>query len=204
MSIQSFDVHELNELNQINGYYTVGFHPWYINPITPEDKFSLLENSLMNPLCLALGECGLDKNKGPEMKVQKEVFINQIGLAQKFNIPLIIHCVKAFDILFQLFRITPYFPVSIIHGFERNEALAIQLQKNGFFISLGVRAILSGKMDHLIKMSDSSCFFIESDDSDLPIQNAYEKVSKLKNESILKLLENQKKLYKKVFPKILL
>ena len=47
--------------------------------------------------CIALGEIGLDKLKGPSMEVQLAVFKEQIALSEKLELPVIIHCVRAWN-----------------------------------------------------------------------------------------------------------
>ena len=63
----------------------------------------LFEEYISHPKCIAVGECGLDYYRLPENKeekeknitLQKDIFIQQIELAKKFNKPLIIHIREA-------------------------------------------------------------------------------------------------------------
>ncbi len=76
-------------------FATVGFHPESLN----EEKFNsrLLEDLIGQPKVVAVGECGLDyfrikPNDFAAQKLQQEIFIAQIELAKKFNLPLVLHC----------------------------------------------------------------------------------------------------------------
>lgn len=117
----------------IDSFFSVGIHPWDADlPISIND----LEKLIQHQNCLAIGECGLDKLKGPDLEIQKKVFITQLELAVKYQKPVIIHCVKAFDELMEICK--PYhskIPL-IIHGFNKSFELAKQLMDKGFYISL--------------------------------------------------------------------
>ena len=113
-------------------YFSVGIHPWDADL---EISFSEFEGMIQNQNCLAIGECGLDKLKGPDLEIQKTIFISQLDLAVKYQLPVIIHCVKAFDELIEICK--PYYSkVSlIIHGFNKSSQLAKQLIDKGVYIS---------------------------------------------------------------------
>ncbi len=80
-------------------FFAVGTHPYDI------DKYdeAIIEKYASHPKCVAIGECGLDYYRLPEdeeekqenIKKQKEVFISQIKLANKYKKPLIIHIREA-------------------------------------------------------------------------------------------------------------
>lgn len=57
-----------------------------------------------NPI-VGIGECGLDYfyDHSPR-QIQREVFAYQVGLANEFNLPLIIHCRDAWDETFAILR----------------------------------------------------------------------------------------------------
>ena len=114
-------------------YFSVGIHPWDADKHIPLTE---LENTISHKHCLAIGECGLDKIKGPDLEIQNEVFLLQLQLAVNYQKPVIIHCVKAFDELIEISK--PYhskIPL-IIHGFNKSFQLAEQLISKGFYLSL--------------------------------------------------------------------
>jgi TatD DNase family protein len=45
--------------------------------------------------CLAVGECGLDKRIAIPIELQQLVFEKQLVLAQKYNKPVVLHCVAS-------------------------------------------------------------------------------------------------------------
>jgi len=76
-------------------YFAVGVHPY---DATNYDREYLVE-FISHKKCVAVGECGLDYYRLPkepneieaEKKLQKEVFIDQIELANEYDLPLIVH-----------------------------------------------------------------------------------------------------------------
>ncbi|MDR0557281.1 MAG: TatD family hydrolase [Treponema sp.] len=74
-----------------NVYFAVGVSPVEVQ--TPgRDWIQVIEQSLRLPHVIAIGETGLDyfRNSGNK-KSQIELFINQLDMAAKFNLPVIIH-----------------------------------------------------------------------------------------------------------------
>lgn len=119
-----------------DGYsYSIGVHPW------EADRFNekALIEAASNPLVKAIGETGIDMLRGPEPDVQEAVFRRHAELSETLRLPLIIHCVKAYDRIMAIRReIKPEQPW-IIHGFRGKPQLARQLLNAGFHISLGPR-----------------------------------------------------------------
>ncbi|MFD0894550.1 TatD family hydrolase [Luteolibacter ambystomatis] len=80
-----------------------GVHPWKAHLAAPgwEDRLhALLDRSPG----AAIGECGLDRwVKEPDIAVQSPVFEAQLRLAREFDRPVVIHCLKAWQPLFESF-----------------------------------------------------------------------------------------------------
>jgi len=74
-----------------NVYHAVGVSPSEVqNP--GKDWFSNIEQSVQYPRVVAIGEIGLDYyRKFGDKKSQIELFITQLDLASKLNLPVIIH-----------------------------------------------------------------------------------------------------------------
>lgn len=85
--------HEEPEYGQT---FSAGIHPWYI-PAHPEETLKELERLAASPSCKSIGEAGLDKYASTPLPLQRELFIRQAELAVSRQLPVIIHCVKAWD-----------------------------------------------------------------------------------------------------------
>ena len=120
-------------------YFAVGVHPYDIESY---DR-AYLEEYITHPKCLAVGECGLDYYRLPDDKDekervkehQKEVFIDQIDLANKYQKPLIIHIREAsFDSNEILKKYSKY--GGVLHCFNASELL-LELSEYGFYYGIG-------------------------------------------------------------------
>ena len=75
-------------------YATVGVHP---DDCDKYDQVKLENLILSSDKVLAIGEIGLDYYHTKENKEQqKQVFISQIKLAKKHNLPIVVHCRDAY------------------------------------------------------------------------------------------------------------
>ncbi len=179
-------------------YISVGLHPWHIFPEKWNQDFELLTRYTEQKNCVSLGECGLDRLKGPHIKLQIEVFVKQIQLAIKCSKPIIIHCVKAYDLLIPLINEYHKDQIFIIHGFNSKYQIAEQLLKYSCFFSFG-RALIdprNKKLHHLFKTLPLSQVFLETDQSEIPISHLYAFASECRNETTEQL---KKSLYKNFY-----
>ncbi|MES2762112.1 MAG: TatD family hydrolase [Bacteroidota bacterium] len=153
----------------LDRFFSVGIHPWDsgLNISTSD-----LEKLIQHQNCLAIGECGLDKLIDIDLELQKIVFKDQLELALKFEKPVIIHCVKAFDEVMEVCK--PYhsqIPL-IIHGFNKSLQLAKQLIDNGFYLSLS--STVFKKEDFDFGDIPIEKIFLETDDKDsISIRDIY-------------------------------
>ena len=152
--------------------FSIGIHPWDIELLNPF-SFKDFESLVMQPNCLAVGECGLDKLISTALETQKQLFEEQIRLAIQYKKPVIIHCVKAFNELIDICN--PYLSAipMIIHGFNKSEQLAKQLIDKGFYLSLHHHILLKSDFD--VQLLPLDKLFFETDDNPyLLIQDVYE------------------------------
>lgn len=119
-------------------YLSAGIHPWDAEH-ADEVKWEQLRELAVDPRTIAIGECGLDRRKGPALNIQMPVFRRQAELAEQVGKPLIIHAVGTFNELIALKREFRPSVTWIIHGFRGKAPLAAQLVKHGFYLSLGTR-----------------------------------------------------------------
>ena len=78
-------------------YFTAGIHPHDASKAgSGPDFISALEELASTPLCVAIGECGLDYDRMHSPRdVQLRVFEAQCALAAKLEMPLFTHCREA-------------------------------------------------------------------------------------------------------------
>ena len=186
--------------NESARFVSIGIHPWYIQEYDVTDIIEKIKIAAGSENVKAIGESGLDRLAETPMKVQETVFIKQIEIAEACNKPLIIHCVKAFDELIRIKKEQQVKTPMIIHGYNNNEQIAEQLIKNGFYLSFG-KALLNenSNAQMVIKKLSWEQLFLETDNSDLSINDIYEKAAALKNISVEELKEKMMLNFKNTF-----
>ena len=115
-------------------YTAVGYHPSNL----PKGDINLLkiEELAQHKKVVAIGEIGLDYYWHDDNKqAQKKAFREQLCLAGRLNLPVIIHDRDAhsdtFDILKELK------PVGVVHCFSGSKELALEVVKLGMYIGIG-------------------------------------------------------------------
>lgn len=158
---------------------SVGLHPWYASLAELETHLRYLKVVARQKNVMMIGECGLDKLKGEKIEDQIYILTKQILLAEQLNKPLILHCVKSFAELIELKDKLKVKVPMVIHGFKKNEKLGEQLVAKGFFLSFGESVLKEGSnAAKLVQKIDQ--FFLETDDSEQPIEKIYAHVANLK------------------------
>ncbi len=181
--------------------FSIGIHPWFIKPENVTKELLIIEEKLKDENCFALGECGLDKITASDFELQKEVFKKQIELSEKYQKPLIIHCVKAYQDIIEIKKELKPTQIWIFHGFNKNIQVAESLLKNGMVLSFGTAIIKNKKLQEVVSKVAISSILLETDDSDIDIKEVYQKVSELKKITVEELQQKIKQNFKSIFKK---
>ena len=144
-------------------YGAVGYHPTEIDDVNEKD-YELLESLLSNKKIVAIGEIGLDYHYPDTNKEkQKNAFRRQLELAEKHNIPVIVHSRDAIQDTFDI--MSEYNIKGVIHCFSGSVEMAKEFIKKGFLISVG--GIITFKnaknIIEVIKNIDLSYILLETD-----------------------------------------
>lgn len=118
-------------------YATVGFHPTNAQLIEEED-FVWLESQLNHPKVVGIGEIGLDYYWDKSFKdKQKEVFLRQIELADRYHLPISVHMRDSDeDTLDLLKNRKPKSVFGIMHCYSGSLELSKEFIKCNMMISL--------------------------------------------------------------------
>ena len=174
-------------------YFTVGHHPWWTNEKLSEADLLNMEMFLSSKHCLGIGECGLDKLKGATKEIQEEVFYQHIMLANKNNVPLIVHCVRQYDQVLNFKKKhgkTPW----VIHGFRRNKQLAKSLIDHEIMLSVSPLRQMNESFVEMLQFLPVDSYFLETDSEySLTIMERYQLMADLKRVD-LEELKGQMKL----------
>jgi TatD DNase family protein len=157
---------------------SAGIHPWQL-----KEDFSLQLNQLAklasSKNVIAIGECGLDRIKGPAFEIQFDAFRAQINIANQVNKPMILHLVKSYSDILAISHSmkTPW----IVHGFKGNLIEAENLLRKGAKLSFGPRLLTDETMQALFTSIPLDCIYLETDTKPVLIDEMYHKAALLRN-----------------------
>ena len=180
-------------------FYSIGIHPWHIKENEIDLELKIIEDKLQSKNCLAIGECGLDKRIGIPLELQITVFEKQLALAEKYKKPVVVHCVAAFQEVTAIKKKLKISVPMIIHGFSKNNQLAEQLIKDGFYISFGKYLLRNPDLKTVFQNIPNDRFFLETDTIEENIQQVYDLASEYKNITIKELQDIITSNFKRVF-----
>jgi TatD DNase family protein len=143
----------------------LGIHPWTVNTLTEEELHQTCELILKqkrNKAVVAIGEIGLDSKYAKIWSKQLEVFDSMLHLAEKFNMPIIVHSrgttAQVLNML-KSYRIKKV----LLHWFSNPiSALAEALEK-GFYISEGLPTTYSKGIRDVVKRVPLTSLLTETD-----------------------------------------
>ena len=147
--------------------FSVGIHPWYVE--NWKLQWEVLVPLAKHPNCWAIGECGIDKNITTPLPLQQEIFLKHIYLAETLELPLIIHCVKAYSEVLHLRKITKTKQLWILHGFRKNLKVAKECIAHNIALSFGKPLTYSPQLQEVYKSISPEYRFFESDDEEMSI-----------------------------------
>ena len=118
--------------------YSMGIHPCSIRKDW-EEQAERIQTALKGQKITALGECGFDRLSASPPELQEKVFDTLSRISLEEHCPMIIHCVRAADLLLQYASRMPAEGAWVVHGFRGKPAAMRQLLDAGFSISFGTR-----------------------------------------------------------------
>jgi TatD DNase family protein len=113
-----------------------GIHPWHADAAREGWEIRLRERLLSDPMS-SVGEVGVDGwVDSPEIEVQMPVFIKQAELAAETGRVMTVHCLKAWEELFEAMDRAAAWPEKfLMHSFGGSAAIAERLLKRGAWFS---------------------------------------------------------------------
>ena len=153
--------------------YTLGIHPLYTNQAHEED-IALLEEqikqSLSDPRFVGIGEIGLDYFvEGLDPHKQEYFFHAQLDLAQKYQLPVVLHVRHSQDAILKALR-RRKIPCGIAHAFNGSFQQAEQFIELGFKLGFGGAATYERALQirRLLTELPLDSIVTETDSPDIP------------------------------------
>ena len=186
------DIHTHNTQTQAQTIDTVGIHPWH----ALEAEISAIESAMAD--VDAVGEIGLDFACNVSREVQMTIFRAQLAIAERHEKPVVLHCVRAFEDVMKI--VADYHLKAVIfHGFIGSKEQAQRTVAQGFYLSFGERTFRSTKTIEAMRSTPLSSLFVETDESQTPIEEIYDKIAELRGISVAELKEATERNFRAIF-----
>jgi TatD DNase family protein len=151
-----------------NIFYTVGLHPIYANQLDDIGELPKFLGGDNRPV--AIGEIGLDYHHLPAdgrdkaVEMQKRAFVEQLKIAQKFELPVVIHSRQAFDDTWAILLNSGIAANCILfHCYDYGTHEMEQLKEFGAFVSFSGMVTYKKKLAAPLKIADRDRILIETD-----------------------------------------
>ena len=112
----------------------VGIHPHDAATNNVEELRQLVADN--RDETVGIGEIGLDYHYDVDRDMQKDAFIRQIELANKYDLPIVIHTREATVDTINILKENPVNKVGMFHCCPLNQELVKEALKLGFYISV--------------------------------------------------------------------
>ena len=149
-----------------NVYATVGIHPDYTDELNDECLLEIENLAKNNKKVVAIGEIGLDYHTpGFDAEKQKQLFLSQIDIASKLNLPICVHSRDASEIMYNLIKdnINKLPRKGVMHCFSDADEYAIKYAELGFYISFSGNITFKKRNREFIKQLPLDKIIVETD-----------------------------------------
>ena len=137
-SVEINTMEKVVALSKIDNVYSmVGIYPSEAKTYTNEVEETIIKFA-KNPKVVAIGEIGLDYYWDKSfVDLQKDVFIKQIKLANKLNLPIVVHDREAHKDCFDILKEHNASSRVLFHCFSGSVEFMKECTKQGWLIALG-------------------------------------------------------------------
>lgn len=184
------DIHTHHPTSRHPSPQGVGIHPWHASAASIDVK-------TMRSATL-IGEIGLDFACDVDRQVQERVFREQLSIAQRWQKPVVLHCVRAFEPMMKIlgeYRLAAV----IFHGFIGSRQQAERAVARGYYLSFGEAAFRSPRTVEAMKSVPLDHLFAETDESTATIESIYQRIAHERGISTEELQEKIEVNYNKIF-----
>lgn len=146
-------------------YAALGIHPWSVNSLADDELqkiVDLIYEQRNNKALIAIGEIGLDYKYPKIWNEQLMVFNEMLHLAEKLDLPVIIHSRGTTS---QIIEALPSYKIRkvLLHWFSNPISLLTKVVENGYYITEGPPAAYSNGIREVVKKIPLTNLLTETD-----------------------------------------
>ncbi len=156
-----------NEHEDLHACY--GLHPGFFSEHRDED-IKMLPLWLARESAVAVGECGLDYAvAGADKSQQQHLFSAQLALAREFDLPIVIHAVRAVEDVIRMIRASGHYQ-GMVHSYSGSKQQAHRLIDLGYHLSFGGAMTYprAKRLRELVRELPLDALLLETDAPDQP------------------------------------
>lgn len=144
-------------------YMTIGFHPDEVDELTDKDINDLEILIKTNKKIVGIGEIGLDYyHNDMNIDKQKEYFIKQLELAEKYDLPVVIHSRESIQDIYDILK--EHHNRGVIHCFSGSIEMAKLFIDLGFYLGIGgVLTFKNSKLKEVVNELTLDNIVLETD-----------------------------------------
>jgi TatD DNase family protein len=184
--IQNEQALVLRSQNKKFVHAAIGVAPHYVLDSDIRMEFEFIERNYED--AIAIGEIGLEYHyfkENVERERQKQVFREQLILAEKLQLPVVIHCREAWDDLLLILSEFPQQKV-MLHFFNK-PALLKEALRRGYWISIATlkskdlwKVMRDCPINSILTETDSPYLWSEGRNEPAHVVSVYEKIAEIK------------------------
>ena len=146
-------------------YAALGIHPWNVNTLTEEElqqTIELIAEKKQKKALIAIGEIGLDYKYMKIWDKQLVVFTEMLRLAEKLDLPAIIH---SRGTTAQIVEMLPSYNLKkvLLHWFSNPISVLSKVVDNGYYITEGPPTLYSNGIREVVKRIPLTNLLTETD-----------------------------------------
>lgn len=146
-------------------YAAFGIHPWNVNALTEEglqQTVALISEKRQSKELIAIGEIGLDYKYATIWDKQLAVFNKMLRLAEKLDLPVIIH---SRGTTAQIVDMLPSYSLKkvLLHWFSNPISALSKVVENGYYITEGAPTVYSNGIREVVRKIPLTSLLTETD-----------------------------------------
>ena len=146
-------------------YAALGIHPWNVNALTEDElqqTLELISRQRQNKALVAIGEIGLDYKYTKIWDRQLMVFNEMLRLAEKFDLPVIIH---SRGMTAKIVEMLPSYNLRkvLLHWFSNPISVLSKVVEHGYFITEGPPTAYSNGIREVVRRIPLANLLTETD-----------------------------------------
>lgn len=154
-----------------NMYYSVGIHPMEVEKKNSLEQIEyIFENELKNKdsKLIAIGETGLDYHFDYPVELQKKYFLEQIKLANKYELPIIIHSRESQEDVYKILKENVVKKAGIMHCYSGTSEMSKKFVEMGYYLGVGGPVTRYKDVEETVRITPIDKIVIETDSPVLP------------------------------------